>query len=213
MITSYSSRLNGLSKTKKDLFFIQIGANDGITDDPIHKMIKRYKWSGVLIEPVLEYFKRLKLVYKDVSGLKFVNAAISQKNGFSLLYGVSDQAPFWIRLNTRTKNSFSKETILSHSWYMPSLEKYIVGQKVKSISFETLIKLYTKGKVDMLFVDTEGYDFEILKQVNFKKIRPTIVYYEHKHLSKSDKNKSWKMLKEHGYFIERGLWNTFAYLR
>ena len=44
--------LNEYSKSKIDgLTVIQIGANDGITHDPIHKFIKRDKWNGVLLEP------------------------------------------------------------------------------------------------------------------------------------------------------------------
>ena len=33
-------------------FFIQIGSNDGRFGDPIRKNIKKYNWSGILIEPI-----------------------------------------------------------------------------------------------------------------------------------------------------------------
>lgn len=212
MISSFYRKLSELSKKKENLFFVQIGANDGHTDDPIFKLVKKYHWSGVLVEPVPEYFEKLKRSYKGVPNLVFANVAIAQKNGYKTLYGFSDQSPFWIKLHTKTKNSFSKETILSHSWYIPSLDKYIVEEKVKSINVETLLNKYTDGEVDMLFIDTEGYDFEILKQFNLKKNKPLVIYYEHKHLSDFDRSESWKILLKHGYKIEKGLWNTFAYI-
>jgi hypothetical protein len=31
--------------------FIQVGAFDGITTDPLHKYITRYGWRGILMEP------------------------------------------------------------------------------------------------------------------------------------------------------------------
>lgn len=212
MIRSFRRKIVEFSQKRKKLFFVQIGANDGYTDDPIYDLVKKYKWSGVLVEPVPEYFENLKLAYKNIPNLTFVNSAISTKNETRTLYGFSKKAPFWIRMHTKTKNSFSKETILSHSWYMPNLEKYIVGQKVKSINIKTLLDKYSDGKVDMLFIDTEGYDFKILKQFDLNKNKPAVIYYEHKHLSIDDKNESWKTLQKQGYIIEKSLWNTFAYL-
>jgi len=212
MISSFNRKLSEISRNRKKLFFVQIGANDGYTADPIYNLVKKFGWSGLLIEPVPEYFQKLKQSYKDVPNLSFANIAIADKNGNKTLYGFSDKAPFWIKMHTKTKNSFSKKTILSHSWYMPNLEKFIVGQKVKAIDVETLIKKYTDGKVDMIFIDTEGYDFEILKQFDLGDLRPLVVYYEHKHLCLADKNKSWDTLTEYGYNVEHDRLNTFAYL-
>lgn len=212
MINSFKRKLSQLNRNRKKLFFVQIGANDGYTADPIYNLVKKFGWSGVLVEPVPEYFQKLKQSYEGVPNLSFANVAIADKNGYKTLYGFSDQAPLWIKLHTKTKNSFSKKTILSHSWYMPNLEKFIVGQKVKAINVETLIKKYTEGKVDMIFIDTEGYDFEILKQFDLGTLRPSVVYYEHKHLCLADKNKSRNMLADHGYKLEHDRLNTFAYL-
>jgi hypothetical protein len=39
-----------LSKDK--VRFIQIGANDGIKNDPVHAFIKKYYWTGILVEPI-----------------------------------------------------------------------------------------------------------------------------------------------------------------
>ncbi len=212
MIVSLRKKLIELSRERPDLFFVQIGANDGYTHDPIYKYIKEYNWSGILVEPVSEYFDNLKKTYSKEQNLIFAKVAISSKAERKTLFGFSKKAPYWIRLNTRTKNSFSKKTILSHSWYMPNLSKYIVKEKVEAVTLRGLLKRHKARKVDLLFIDTEGYDYEILKQVDFKKIKPLAIYYEHKHLTKEDKMGSWRTLAEKGYKLERGLFNTFAFL-
>lgn len=43
--------LNQYSLSQPDFTVIQVGANDGITHDPIHKFIKRDQWRGVFLEP------------------------------------------------------------------------------------------------------------------------------------------------------------------
>ena len=59
LIVRYICLLRGGS-----FFFIQVGANDGITVDPIHKYIIEYHWNGILIEPQPGVFDQLK---QDVS--------------------------------------------------------------------------------------------------------------------------------------------------
>src|SRR5262245_37464793 len=44
----------------RDVFFLQVGANDGLMDDPIHFLVRKYGWCGVLLEPDPQLFKRLK---------------------------------------------------------------------------------------------------------------------------------------------------------
>ena len=50
-------------------FFVQIGANDGRIDDPIYKLISRYRLKGLLVEPVPDFFESLVETYKDNSQL------------------------------------------------------------------------------------------------------------------------------------------------
>ncbi|MBK7697246.1 MAG: FkbM family methyltransferase [Saprospiraceae bacterium] len=39
--------------------------------------------------------------------------------------------------------------------------------------------------IDLLHIDTEGYDWEILKQLRLAKYFPRPIIFEHKHLSPS----------------------------
>ncbi|MFY9287282.1 MAG: FkbM family methyltransferase, partial [Alphaproteobacteria bacterium] len=64
-----------------DVYFIQIGAMDGVSYDPIHKHVKKQKWKGLLFEPIPDMFVKLQNNYRDCSGLTFVNAAIADYEG------------------------------------------------------------------------------------------------------------------------------------
>ena len=43
--------INYFSERNPGLNVVQVGANDGFINDPIHKFIRRDKWQGVLLEP------------------------------------------------------------------------------------------------------------------------------------------------------------------
>jgi len=46
-----------------DLAFIQIGAFDGMTADPLRKYIEKYGWRGVLVEPQARAANKLRELY------------------------------------------------------------------------------------------------------------------------------------------------------
>ena len=47
---SLAERLDQFSKSQKDVFFIQVGSNDGFQHDPLCKFVKRDKWKGLLFQ-------------------------------------------------------------------------------------------------------------------------------------------------------------------
>ncbi|MCK7538606.1 MAG: hypothetical protein MZV63_50430 [Marinilabiliales bacterium] len=48
--------LDKYSREHKPVTFLQVGANDGFINDPLHKFIKRDNWNGVLLEPQPDVF-------------------------------------------------------------------------------------------------------------------------------------------------------------
>lgn len=49
---------------------------------------------------------------------------------------------------------------------------------VRCITFDELLRRHDKSEIDLLQIDAEGYDFEILKTVDFARYRPKLVNYE-----------------------------------
>jgi hypothetical protein len=97
-----------LSATKPQVGFVQVGAFDGRTNDPIHDLVRRHGWRGVLVEPQPEPFARLRETYAGVDGLVLVNAAVAEQRGSMTLWRVGDPQPddpWWVARAA----SFSRE--------------------------------------------------------------------------------------------------------
>ena len=69
------------------VFFIQIGANNGLTVDPLNNLIKTNSgWSGILFEPGVDAFEELKKTYSESNELILINSAVSDFDGKTILY-------------------------------------------------------------------------------------------------------------------------------
>jgi len=197
---------------KKDFFFIQVGSNDGKTGDPIHRLVSRYKFKGILIEPVYYLYKKLLRTYSKQNNLIFKNVAIANKRGYKNFYRIEENNepnnPWWYD----QLGSFNKEVVLKHKDSIPNFDKHFITEKVNCITFNELIEENQVDKIDLLHIDTEGYDYEIIKLVDFNKIKPKIILYENHHLNMQDKIKCMEYLKNKGYSIIFMGGDTFACL-
>ena len=66
--------------------FVQIGAFDGVSGDPLNKLVHRHGWRGVLVEPQTRVFQVLKSNYATQPQLQFFNVAIGDRDGEVTLY-------------------------------------------------------------------------------------------------------------------------------
>jgi FkbM family methyltransferase len=194
----------------QNVFFVQIGANDGLNDDLIHYFVRAYGWRGILLEPLPQMFERLKTNYGSAaSRLTFVNAALSSQEGSAPFYRTdgSDELPSWCNGTA----SFSRELIAAHRHLAPNIESHIVEDRVDCISFASLVDRYKPSHIDLLVIDTEGYDLEILRQIDLVRYRPELIVFEHQHLSDGDRREASDLLTARGYKIASTRWpNTIA---
>lgn len=175
----------------KELFFIQIGANDGISVDPIHNLVKKNNWTGILFEPGKDAFGDLIKNYHGHTNLTFVNAAVSNYDGRGELF-CGTTTPHFTLNELKAKHMFDVEATLV---------------EVDSMSPKTIIDKYSVKKVDLLQIDAEGHDFTIIKAFPFDLIKPKIIRYEYVNLNydEIDAEGADKFLKQYGYtsFINR----------
>lgn len=203
--------LTRCAERTKDFFFIEIGANDGVTQDILHQYIDKYRWRGILVEPVPYYFEKLKCTYEANDQLALENVAISDKDEIRDFYRVREGVshfPYW----SEGLGSFDLKVVLSHRWAMPNISDYIVTEKVKCIALRSLLLKHDVKKIDLLSIDTEGYDYEIIKQIDFDKLSPLVLIYEHKHIKRDERKRCESMLRAHRYALRKQRGNTLAYL-
>jgi FkbM family methyltransferase len=193
---------------KKEVYFIQIGANDGMKDDPLQKFVKEYGWKGILVEPIPEAFEALKENYGNNSNLKFINAAIAEENGVRTLYTFRRDTDF---KGGTLYSSFRRDVLLRNTRWVPEGAQQVVEVPVKCLSMTSLIREAEGNAVDLLVIDTEGFDFNILKMIDFSVLSPRIIAYEHAHLSKGDMTAATDLLLAQGYRLTRDNLDTIAY--
>ena len=219
---SISGFLNQYSKrNKKDLTVIQIGANDGITHDPIHKFIKRDLWNGLLLEPQkYVYEKYLTKLYRKNKGIVAYNAALGEKDGFTYLYKIGFCNSRWATGLASFDISHIKKAF--ESGYIEKCAKRnnisipenpydrIIKEKVEVICPETLISKFNIRKIDLLQIDVEGFDYEVIKIFNIEKLKPNLICFESSHLSEKEFNECQKHLVDKGYGTNTLGANTIA---
>src|SRR3989338_9032362 len=88
----WGDRLNELATVRQDVFFVEIGAMDGVSFDPLYAVAKKHGWRGLLVEPLPDLFAKLKENYSGVAGVSFENMAVAEEKGEKVMYRVSPQA-------------------------------------------------------------------------------------------------------------------------
>lgn len=176
---------------------IQIGSNDGKTGDPIYSLLqKNEQWKAVMVEPVPYLYKRLKSNYPNDPRFIFENTAINH-GSMQTFYSVKQEAknqlkdlpPWFDQLGSFYKENITKQL-------NGILEPYIEEIQLQGITLNNLFKKHDIKSIGLLHIDTEGYDWKVLSQLNLEKYKPILILYEQKHLPKSQRVQSIAFLKK-----------------
>ncbi|HEX4631928.1 MAG TPA: FkbM family methyltransferase [Chthoniobacterales bacterium] len=181
-----------------EAFVVQIGANDGIAGDPLVEGFRKTRWSGLLVEPVPYLYEMLVARYRDRPGMQVECAAISTRDGEAPLYrlrSIPGQTPEWFNQLA----SLDREVLLKHRESIPKIDSLLIEERVPTVRLDTLLARHGIARIDLLVVDTEGHDLEILRTLDLTRFRPTLLMFEHQHLSEDDKQAAYALLKTAGY--------------
>ena len=190
----------------KEVLVVQIGSNDGKTGDPLNQLLnKNKKWKALFVEPVPYLFDRLKSNYQDVGRFVFENVAVNE--GAKLdFYWVDPKAkdelsdlPFWFN----QLGSFDKNHILNELG--DKMKPFILSQELEGITLKTLLKRNKIQLIDLLHIDTEGYDWNILSQLDLRAYAPKFILYEVNHLSEDNLKASYDFLSEKYFLFDVGI--------
>ncbi|MEB2776892.1 FkbM family methyltransferase [Algoriphagus sp. D3-2-R+10] len=219
---SLSEFLSAYSLSKLGNFYvIQVGANDGITHDPIHKFIKRDHWKGVLLEPQPKVFTtELSKIYQHDKGIHPICAAIGSEDGSQKLYKVAFSESRWAtglasfsldKIELAFKNGVVEKNCIKEGIQIPENPKDRISyNEVSVISPDTLIKKYQISKIDLLQIDAEGYDLEVIKIFDIAKTQPEAIIFENENLNPKDLKSCYNMLTENGYQLAKFGRDTLA---
>ena len=176
--------------------FIQIGAFDGVTRDPLRKYIQKCGWSGVVAEPQARAANQLRDLYRGNDRIVILQAAVDGVSGRRTLFTIdSPMAPSW----AGGLASLQRETIVKHSDLIPGLETMIREESVNCVTFDEVLGRLPFQQLDLLQIDTEGADCYILSLFPFDRWHPAIIHWEVKHLSKQQREECLERLAGFGY--------------
>ena len=78
--------------------------------------------------------------------------------------------------------SFNKNHLLNHRTKRFLIEEDDIDKiPIKTIKFEDLIEKYSITEIDKILIDIEGYEYEILRDMDLKKVRINSILFEYKH--------------------------------
>jgi len=219
LLTEYSneSLINIIeSVLGPEAYFVNVGANDGRTGDPLCELIaRRLEWRGLFIEPVGFVFDRLLSNYAyGGARFAFARVAVAETAGILPFFYVAEKArddhphlPEWYD----QIGSFDRNHILKLLGSM--IEPYIVSENVPCDTLRSILAAHDVVRVDLFHIDTEGYDYRVLQQFEFGRFRPRVVLYEHKWCTETERKNATNLLKAYGYTIYHGQSDTLAIRR
>lgn len=180
----------------QSLRFLQIGAFDGVTRDPLRKYIDRFAWRGLLVEPQSAAAASLRALYRGNEAIAVLQAAIGATAGTRTLFTVEPgAAPAW----TGGLASFDRATIVKHAALHPGLAELIREETVACVTFDTVLDGMRAESLDLLQIDAEGADHLLLAMFPFERVKPLIVHWEIKHATKTERETCFDQLVRWGY--------------
>ena len=161
----------------KDFSLIMIGAHNGRKTKHFVRDASKYG-TVCLVEPVPRLFKRLEKLHKSSKKIILLNKCITPvANEFVEFYAPSPEANR-IHPSGDQLGSLHADHAKNHDI---RLESSIQKIKVGALTLTQLIGDLECRDINLLFLDTEGFDAEILPTFPFEKLKPRAILFEHKH--------------------------------
>ena len=182
---------------KKNGFFLEVGAYNGISESVSLRFENDLNWRGLLIEPNPLHFKYLLknrpknicLNYICLSN-QFIKEKLFIKNLNQMSYIVDENDRSYFNHYPLEKiNNLAKETFSGNFEKLPC--------KVETI--QNVCRKYEIREIDLAIIDVEGSEFELLEGINFDEIDIKyfcIESYNFEKLNIFMKNKNYAFVKK-----------------
>lgn len=178
-------------------YFVQIGANNGIDFDDLYWSVVEHDLPGIAVEPVPDYSASLEHAYSRQPEVVPIRAAIHPTAEQMTIYRVKPE-----RVTVKWQHglaSFDRDHLVVRHHIAADA---ILEEGVSCLSFSALLTQIPEGRtIDILAIDTEGFDAEILKMIDFDALRPKIIRFEAHHMT-ADQLQHWtSRLRALGYNV------------
>ena len=154
---------------------IDVGAHHG---ESIKFFKKNFSIDQIYaFEPNIDNFKILKEKVKDVKNVKFFNTAVGNKKGLiNFTNHYDSESSTVVKINQKS-NYFRKKNFYLN--FFNEKKNRIKNTQVKIDSLENLINIDEFNFIDLIKIDTEGYDFNVIKGLGNLIGKVRFIYFEH----------------------------------
>jgi FkbM family methyltransferase len=186
-----------------NFFFVQIGAHDGVLNNPLRELILQYGLPGLFVEQLSDQFERLRANYANQPGVAFERCAVGREDGQASIYRVRADAPLprWVLAVA----SFNRDHLSEENIGVSGVERYVEEIRVPCLTLPSLLRQRGIQSMTLLQVDAEDFGCEIVRMALEAGLRPSLVNYASRHPAPSDRATCKRRLMEAGYcFIDIG---------
>ena len=184
-----------------DLFYVDIGANDGITASNTAHFDLNLGWNGICIEPHPWAFGKLEINRQKSTNLNLCISESEDFVDFLVINGYSEMLSGIQKCYHQNHLERIERELKTHGG-----TKEIV--KIKSKPLSKIFNEYNVKKVDYLSIDTEGSEYEILNSINFDEVDIRVISTEN-----SSQKDIKQFLKDRGYFFAEMVCNDEIYYK
>ena len=209
---------------KQGDFFLNLGANDGVTNDPIYDFIEPFQLKGIAVEPIAASYQKLCENYSKSDGVTLERAAIYEgkklpiyrlPDDILLKYPVLTQAIGMDRQtlvngleNFRCGNVdptvYKKIDRHALAGVDSIADLLIVDESITFMTFEELMIKHNVQQIDFLDLDIEGYDFDVFMAIDLCRWKPKVIGIETAYFTGDQHSALMVKLKTAGYkFLQR----------
>lgn len=142
---------------KKNGFFLDIGAYDGICNSNTYLLETKYKWSGIAVEANPNVFPKLK-INRKCQCIQACIASARKEMMLRLFPGWCEQMSGCIGVGGAEHDN----RVAQESKYFKNKSTVI---KVASILLEDIIQATQSKRIDYLSIDIEGNEIQIISDV------------------------------------------------
>ena len=153
-----------------------------------------------MLEPQPRAANQLRMLYRDNSKIVVLEAALDGERRTRSLYTIeSDAIPKW----AGGMASFDRNHILKHGYLIDGIEAMVREIQVDCIRFDDVLSNLLTKRLDILQIDTEGADGHILSLFPFETIKPQVIHWEIKNMSRIQQEAALEQCIGHGYLVSR----------
>jgi len=144
-------------------YCVEVGGYDGITGSATYLFEKRLNWTCLLVEPIPEYVKQIKMNRKCL----VQNYAASSEEG---------EAVFHVANGVEQMSTL--DLTRSHRNWIVQVGGAITQIKVRKKTLDQILEESGFQEIQFIVIDVEGHELNVLQGFSVEKYKPRIVIIE-----------------------------------